>query len=146
MAGPDHGWRSLPDEPVLVGGDAHRLYQVVANLLANARTHTPAGTRVEAALASRAGQAVITVTDNGPGVPTELQAQIFERFTRADTSRVRASRARQGGSTGLGLAIVAAVVEAHHGQVAVDSRPGNTCFTVTLPLTEAPATVELLSN
>ena len=136
VAGPDHSWSlALPDEPVMVMGDAHRLHQVVANLLANARTHTPPGTRVEAALSSLDGQTIITVTDNGPGVPAELQSQIFERFTRADTSRVRASTAPHGGSTGLGLAIVSAVVEAHHGRVAVDSHAGFSRFTVTLPTT-----------
>ncbi|HEY5846913.1 MAG TPA: HAMP domain-containing sensor histidine kinase [Microlunatus sp.] len=136
VAGPDHAWSlALPDEPVVVWGDAHRLHQVIVNLLANARTHTPPGTQVEAALSTSGGQAVMTVTDNGPGVPPDLQAQVFERFTRADTSRVRATNAAQGGSTGLGLAIVAAVVEAHHGQVAVDSHPGHTRFTVTLPTT-----------
>jgi two-component system OmpR family sensor kinase len=134
VAGPNHTWSlALPEEPVVVWGDAHRLHQVIVNLLANARTHTPPGTHVEAALSTLDGQAVMTVTDNGPGVPPELQAQVFERFTRADTSRVRATNAAQGGSTGLGLAIVAAVVEAHHGQVAVDSHPGHTRFTVTLP-------------
>ena len=72
-------------------------------------------------------------------MPAELQSQIFERFTRADTSRVRASGAPAGGSTGLGLAIVSAVVEAHHGRVAVDSHPGFTRFTVTLPRPADPA-------
>ena len=57
------------------------------------------------------------VIDNGPGIPAEIQDQVFERFTRADTSRVRAAGAAQGKSTGLGLAIVAAVVDAHHGSV-----------------------------
>ena len=121
-------------------GDAYRLHQVIVNLLANARTHTPPGTQVEAALSTFDGHAVITVTDNGPGVPPDLQKQVFERFTRADTSRVRATDAAQGGSTGLGLAIVAAVVEAHHGQVAVDSHPGHTRFTVTLPTRSTPST------
>jgi two-component system, OmpR family, sensor kinase len=142
VAGPDHRWSlTLPDEPVVVRGDASRLHQVVANLLANARTHTPLGTHVEASLSSSEGQAMITVTDNGPGVAPELRPTIFERFTRADTSRVRASGAVQGGSTGLGLAIVSAVVEAHHGQVAVDSQPGFTRFTVTLPMSP-PAEID----
>jgi two-component system, OmpR family, sensor kinase len=137
-AGPDHSWAlSLPDAPVVVLGDGHRLHQAVANLLANARTHTQSGSRVETAVTEQDGQALITVTDNGPGVPPELQAQVFERFTRADTSRVRAANGPQGGSTGLGLAIVSAVVEAHHGRVAVDSQPGFTRFTVSLPLAEA---------
>ena len=65
---------------------------------------------------------------------------MFERFTRADASRVRTPGAPTGGSTGLGLAIVAAVVEAHHGRVAVSSEPGQTQFTVRLPLAQlAPA-------
>jgi two-component system OmpR family sensor kinase len=114
--------------------DRHRLHQVVANLLANARTHTPPGTRVETGLAVADGQAVITVADDGPGIPAEIQSQVFERFTRVDTSRVRAVGGTSGGSTGLGLAIVAAVVEAHHGLVEVNSRPGRTVFTVRLPL------------
>jgi two-component system OmpR family sensor kinase len=69
------------------------------------------------------------VTDNGPGIPDELQPDLFERFVRGDSSRSRAA-----GSTGLGLSIVAAVIAAHHGTVGVDSRPGQTRFTVTLPL------------
>ena len=112
-AGPDHTWGlALPDEPVSALGDRHRLHQVVANLLANARTHTPPGTRVDASLTVGEGQAVMTISDNGPGIPDGIRDQIFERFTRADTSRVRASGAANGASTGLGLAIVAAVVEA----------------------------------
>jgi two-component system, OmpR family, sensor kinase len=105
----------------------------VANLLANARTHTPAGTTVRAGVAVDGDQAVITVTDNGPGIPPEIRDQVFERFTRADVSRVRATGAAAGGSTGLGLAIVAAVVDAHHGRVSVVSAPGHTEFTVVLP-------------
>ena len=134
-AGPEHVWQlSLPEEPVMALGDRHRLHQVVLNLLANARTHTPPGTRVETGIEVRKGQAVIQVTDDGPGIPEEIQHQVFERFTRADTSRVRAAGATSGTSTGLGLAIVAAVVEAHHGRVTVASRPGRTTFTVWLPL------------
>ncbi len=134
-AGPDHTWGlALPDEPVSALGDRHRLHQVVANLLANARTHTPPGTRVETGLTVRDSRALIAVTDNGPGIPDGIRDQIFERFTRADTSRVRNSQSADGGSTGLGLAIVAAVVEAHHGRVSVSSRPGHTQFLVELPL------------
>jgi two-component system OmpR family sensor kinase len=134
-AGPEHSWAlELPSVPVVALGDAHRLHQVVANLLANARTHTPAGTRITTGLAAVEGAAVLTVVDNGPGVPSEIQQQVFERFTRADTSRVRAAGAAHGASTGLGLAIVAAVVEAHHGSVAVRSEPGHTEFEVRLPL------------
>jgi two-component system, OmpR family, sensor kinase len=139
-AGPDHSWSlSLPDELVTVPADQFRLHQVVANLLANARTHTPAGTRVEASLTTIGDRAVITVSDDGPGIAPEIVDRVFERFTRADTSRVRAAGAARGASTGLGLAIVSAVVEAHHGTVAVQSRPGETRFAVSLPLAGATA-------
>ncbi len=134
-AGPDHVWTlSLPDEPIEALGDRHRLHQVVANLLANARTHTPSGTRVETGLSVVDGEALLIVTDNGPGIPVGLRDSVFERFTRADTSRVRAPRGETGASTGLGLAIVAAVVEAHQGRVWVESEPGRTRFAITLPL------------
>ena len=139
-AGPEHIWQlALPSEPVVARGDRHRLHQVVANLLANARTHTPPGTRVETGIAVHDGQAVVTVTDAGPGIPLEIRDQAFERFTRAEASRVRSVGAPAGGSTGLGLAIVAAVVAAHQGTVTVDSEPGRTVFTVSLPLFTAPA-------
>ncbi|HEY0237035.1 MAG TPA: HAMP domain-containing sensor histidine kinase [Friedmanniella sp.] len=134
-AGPDHVWQlDLPPEPVVALGDRYRLHQVVANLLANARTHTPAGTRVRAAVALDEANAVVTVTDTGPGIPEDIQSRVFERFTRAEVSRVRTPGAETGRSTGLGLAIVAAVVEAHHGHVVVQSRPGHTEFVVSLPL------------
>ena len=129
-AGPDHEWAlDLPEEPVVVDGDAPRLHQVVVNLLTNARVHTPTGTEIVLALAVSAENAVITVTDNGPGIPKALQPVLFERFARGDSSRSRAA-----GSTGLGLAIVNAVVEGLHGTVSVESEPGRTCFTVRLQL------------
>ncbi|MFI9365642.1 sensor histidine kinase [Kitasatospora sp. NPDC053057] len=127
-AGPDHRWRLvLPEEPVLVRGDEHRLSQVVANLLANARTHTPAGTAVELRLELASGRVELSVTDEGPGIPAELLERVFERFVRGDRARSRAT-----GSTGLGLAIVRAVVQAHGGTVEAASRPGRTSFTVRL--------------
>jgi two-component system OmpR family sensor kinase len=135
-AGPDHTWHiDLPEEPVEVLGDAPRLHQVVMNLLANARVHTPEGTKVVAALAVDAAtrEAVIAVSDDGPGIPEDLRSTLFERFARGDSSRNRAT-----GSTGLGLAIVSAVVEAHGGTVTVASEPGSTVFTVRLPLAEPP--------
>jgi two-component system OmpR family sensor kinase len=130
VAGADHEWNlDLPDEEVTVLGDGPGLHQVIANLLANARTHTPAGTKVTLALAPRhGGGATISVVDNGPGVPEALLPEVFERFARGDSSRSRGA-----GSTGLGLAIVAAVVDAHGGSVDVASHPGETAFTVTLP-------------
>lgn len=128
----DHRWAlNIPDHEVLASADPNRLHQVVANLLANARTHTPAGTAVETELATEAGFAVVSVTDDGPGVPAEIQPTVFERFTRADVSRVRQD---SGSSTGLGLAIVAAVMKAHGGEVSLDSRPGHTRFTIRVPL------------
>jgi two-component system OmpR family sensor kinase len=127
-AGPDHEWQlDLPSVPVTVTGDAARLQQVMANLFANARVHTPPGTTVTARL--RGGpHATLTVMDDGPGVPAELLPQVFERFARGDSSRSAAA-----GSTGLGLAIVSAVVAAHHGAVEVTSEACRTAFTVHLP-------------
>ncbi|MFI9358740.1 sensor histidine kinase [Streptomyces lydicus] len=136
VAGPGHRWRlELPDEPVLVHGDSGRLHQILVNLLANARTHTPEGTTVTARLrgtgsGAHHGRGVVQleVQDDGPGIPAGLLPHVFERFARGDASRSRAA-----GSTGLGLAIVQAVVAAHGGTVDVASVPGRTVFTVTLP-------------
>jgi len=167
----DHRWQlDLPEEPVVVRGDEHRLRQVLANLLSNAARHTPPGTTVTITLgrpggalgvpggavgrpdgavgrpggavgrpggavgrpdgvAGSPGTTVLSVADDGPGIPAELQPALFERFVRGDTSRSRAA-----GSTGLGLAIVDAVVAAHGGHVEVTSRPGRTVFAITLPI------------
>jgi two-component system OmpR family sensor kinase len=128
-AGPDHQWQlELPDDAITAPADQYRLQQVVANLLANARSHTPAGTTVWTRLRSDAQWVWIEVIDNGPGVPAEIRDHVFERFTRADVSR-------GGASTGLGLAIVAAVVGAHHGSVTLDSAEGHTRFTISIPAT-----------
>lgn len=129
VAGPGHRWNlEVPAEPVLVDGDDARLHQVVSNLLANARVHTPAGTTVTLSLRDEPDAAVLRVTDDGPGIATELQSEVFERFARADTSR-----SHRDGSTGLGLAIVAAVLRAHDGSITLASVPGRTEFTVRLP-------------
>jgi two-component system OmpR family sensor kinase len=132
VAGPGHTWKlDIPQRSFITVGDSARLHQAVANLLANARTHTPAGSIVSTSLSlDAAGNAALSVVDNGPGIPADLLPEIFERFARGDTSRSRAA-----GSTGLGLAIVAAVVEAHLGTVTVTSGPGRTEFTLSLPLT-----------
>jgi two-component system, OmpR family, sensor kinase len=128
-AGPDHVWcLTLPDAPVEIRGDAERLHQVFANLLTNARVHTPPGTTVEVRLDGTADATIVTVSDDGPGIAPELQPTLFERFVRGDSSR-----SRRAGSTGLGLSIVRAILEAHTGTVTVDSRPGRTVFTATLP-------------
>jgi two-component system, OmpR family, sensor kinase len=129
-ASPDHDWQlQTPDGAVTVTGDGGRLHQVIANLLANARAHTPAGTHVTTTLAVEGGDALISVQDDGPGISSGLLPVLFERFARGDGSRSRAT-----GSTGLGLAIVAAVVEAHGGAVSVESEPGDTRFVVRIPL------------
>ncbi|HXW88505.1 MAG TPA: HAMP domain-containing sensor histidine kinase [Streptosporangiaceae bacterium] len=129
VAAPGHRWQlELPDEPVVVSGDEQRLHQVLANLLGNAARHTPAGTATVVAVSASEGHAIVSVTDNGPGIPPDLQPDVFERFVRGDSSRSRAA-----GSSGLGLAIVQAVTAAHGGQVQVTSRPGETRFTITLP-------------
>jgi two-component system, OmpR family, sensor kinase len=130
----DHRWRlDLPDDPVVVAGDEHRLHQVLANLLSNAAKHTPPGTTVNVAVAVTGDLAELSVTDDGPGIPADLIPDLFERFTRADTSRFRDGDSA-GTSTGLGLSIVDAVVAAHDGTVTVHSMPGNTRFLVRLPL------------
>jgi two-component system OmpR family sensor kinase len=128
-AGPDHRWNlDVPAAPVLVAGDEARLHQVLANLLANARVHTPAGTTVTTSLSVGTADVVLRVTDDGPGIPAHLQSEVFERFARADTARTH-----KDGSTGLGLAIVSAVVRAHGGSIALRSSPGSTEFIVRLP-------------
>jgi two-component system, OmpR family, sensor kinase len=169
VARTDHRYRlDLPDEPVVVPGDEHRLHQVLANLLSNAGKHTPPDTTVSVALTladitptgtGPAGRdarvpgdhAVVqrgvpplgprvelSITDDGPGIPPELLPELFERFTRADTSRAREASAA-GKSTGLGLAIVDAVVAAHGGCIIVTSKPGMTRFTIILPMVPEPA-------
>ncbi len=126
---PGHKWQlDLPDEPITVTGDAQRLHQVVTNLLGNARHHTPPGTTVTVS-ATTAGDGVrIVVHDDGPGLPEGLTENAFERFSRGDSSRTRAS-----GGAGLGLSLVSAIAQAHGGRASVASQPGSTTFTVLLP-------------
>ena len=128
-AAPAHRWElDLPDEPVQLTGDRARLHQVVVNLLANARTHTPRGTVVTLSIREEDGWVRVAVHDDGQGIPETVQRTVFERFTRGDAARVRKT-----GSTGLGLSIVQAVARAHGGRVELDSRPGDTTFAVLLP-------------
>ncbi|MFB6580427.1 MULTISPECIES: sensor histidine kinase [unclassified Streptomyces] len=134
-AGPEHHWRlNLPDEPAPIRADPARMQQVLVNLLANARTHTPPGTTVTAHVSRETSAVRLRVEDDGPGIAPDLLPHVFERFARGDASRSRAA-----GSTGLGLAIVQAVVTAHGGRVGVRSEPGRTCFEVLLPHAEAEA-------
>lgn len=147
IAGPDHTFEldlsavfgadeDLDEQLPLVRGDEQRLRQVLANLLANARLHTPAGTHVWVKLLQEDGRYRIVVADNGPGISPQLCGKLFERFTRAD-----ASRNRQGGSTGLGLAICAAIAQAHGGSVQLadsaqylDDATQGACFVLSLPV------------
>jgi two-component system OmpR family sensor kinase len=120
----------LHAEPATVLGDRVRLRQIVDNLLANVRAHTPAGTPASVSVRRKNGSAEIAVTDEGPGLDEEHLEHLFERFYRADASRSRAS-----GGVGLGLAIVAAVAEAHGGTASASSRPGEgTTVAIALPL------------
>jgi two-component system OmpR family sensor kinase len=130
---------SLTDVPVVLG-DEGRLRQVVGNLVTNALTHTPPGTRVGVSIGQDAGGDVLLlrVSDEGPGMDAADAARAFERFYRADTSRTR-DGAEVGGS-GLGLAIVASLVEAHGGTIALDTAPGRgATFTVGLHRGGPPA-------
>jgi two-component system, OmpR family, sensor kinase len=125
---------TFESQPASVEGDRDRLRQVVDNLLANARTHTPTKTRVHVRVAEVDGNARLEVEDEGPGLKSDEAARVFERFYRADESRARAN----GGGVGLGLAIVAAISEAHGGSASVDSTPGKgATFVVLLPLATA---------
>jgi two-component system OmpR family sensor kinase len=122
----------LQTEHASVIGDRERLRQVVDNLLAHVRTHTPPGTPVRVAVTCENGTAEIVVADSGPGMEPQALAHVFERFYRTDASRARAS-----GGVGLGLAIVAAVTEAHGGTALAESEPGRgATFTIALPLAD----------
>jgi two-component system OmpR family sensor kinase len=120
--------------PLVVLGDEDRLRQVIANLMSNALTHTPAGSPIELRAGTRrddgSNHAAIEVVDHGPGLTQEQAERVFERFYRADPARTRAH-----GGTGLGLSIVAALVAAHGGTVEVSSVAGRgASFRVLLPL------------
>jgi len=120
-AGPDHSIEvNLGESEIFVLGDSLRIHQVIANLLANARTHTPVGTKIVITAEQGINETTISVSDNGPGLSQEDQEKIFERFYRADPARVRSG----GEGSGLGLSIVDAVMTAHGGYVSVKSKLG----------------------
>lgn len=137
---PGHTWRlELPDEPVVVNGDPSQLRQVLMNLLSNARKHTPPGTTVVTGVwKTPEGAAVVTVTDDGGGIPPEFVDQVFARFARADAARAETASAPGAsaaeGTSGLGLSIVESIAEAHGGRITVTSQPGRTQFALQLPL------------
>ena len=149
-AGPDHDWQldlavleppadATPEEaedflpePPLVIGDEARLRQVVVNLLANARVHTPAGSHVTTTLAREGDTLIVRIHDDGPGIGPDVRDRLFERFARGDSSRERRT-----GSTGLGMSIALAIVQSHGGSIDVDSSTApedhGTTFSVRLP-------------
>jgi two-component system OmpR family sensor kinase len=122
--------------PVVVQGDADHLRQAIANLVANAVKHTPAGAPIEVAARVEGDQASVSVRDHGAGLDDATLAHAFDRFWQADAARV-------GTGSGLGLAIVAGIAEEHGGSVQAANRPdGGAMFTVTVPVagrTEGPA-------
>ena len=106
----------LPAEGVEIEGDPVRLEQVVANLLGNAVKYTPAGGRIEVRLAREGEEAVLSVRDNGVGIPTDLLPHVFDPFTQAERSLDRAQ-----GGLGIGLTLVQRIVRMHGGSVAASS-------------------------
>jgi len=129
VTSPDHDWGAKGvDDAVMVTGDSQGLHQVVVNLLANARIHTPPGTTVEVRVKQSGNKTTLQVEDSGPGIPRDARKRLFQRFARGDSSRARTS-----GSTGLGLSIVDTIVKAHGGEVTLSSRPGKTVFSVVIP-------------
>ncbi|MFC6158772.1 sensor histidine kinase [Kribbella jiaozuonensis] len=129
IVAPSHHWElELPPDPIVIIGDEQRLHQVVTNLLTNARRHTPAGTTVTVAAKLADDSAVLTIHDDGPGIPADLLPNVFQRFTRADTARTSTT-----GGTGLGLSLAQSITHAHNGTLTLSSTPGNTSFTLALP-------------
>lgn len=134
-AGPAHPvtFNSNEDE-IFILGDEMRIHQVIANLLSNARAHTPAGTPISVTIKTTDSEVDVSVADKGPGLSAEDQKRIFERFYRADSSRVRSGEE----GSGLGLSIVDAVMRAHGGSVSVQSAPGEgATFTLRFPRKES---------
>jgi signal transduction histidine kinase len=117
---------------VYVRGDRDKLVQVLVNLLSNALKYTPSDGRVTVDVMEKGNRAVVSITDTGSGIPESDLPFIFERFYRGDKSRTRAT-----GGAGIGLSIVKALVQAHGGQVSVESKVGTgSAFSVVLPLIE----------
>jgi len=126
--GVDLGVDAPADLPPL-HADAQRLEQILGNLLANAIRHTPAGGRVHLRVADEGQRLAFRVEDSGSGIPPDELPRIFDRFYRADPARANAN-----GSTGLGLSIAKKLVEAHGGEITVESVVGaGSTFTVRLP-------------
>jgi signal transduction histidine kinase len=119
-----------------IQADAARIHQVLANLIANALRYALHGSQppptVSLTVASAAGQVLVRITDNGPGLTPEQQASVFDRFWRSD-----AARSREQGGSGLGLAIARGIVQAHNGTIGVESQPGQgATFYFKIPVAE----------
>ena len=141
VSAPTHRWLTqVPEQSVWVRGDRAQLHQTTANLLRNARVHTPPGTTVTTSLSTGradddSAYVELTIADDGPGIDAQLLPHLFERFVRADKSR-----SRDTGSFGLGLSIAASIVESHGGTITARSDSGTTTFSVRLPAAE-PTTI-----
>ncbi|CAM3183419.1 sensor histidine kinase [Stackebrandtia soli] len=134
-AGGEHPIELTVTGAVTVAASGARLRQVISNLLSNARIHTPPSTSITVTVARHTAQAVVTVHDDGPGIPPEHRHRVFDRFYRADDSR-----SRETGGTGLGLAIVKSIVESSGGRVELASQLGKgTTVRVILPVAEDTA-------
>ena len=130
-AGPGHPIKLTAGNEIYALGDANRIHQVVANLLANARVHTPVGTQINVEVIHLDKEVQVVVADNGPGLSEANREKIFERFYRVDPSRQRTGAE----GSGLGLSIVDAVMRSHSGHVSVDSKLGEgSTFTLHFPL------------
>jgi two-component system OmpR family sensor kinase len=127
---PKRKWTfDVPDDPITVSGDEQRLHQAVTNLLTNASRHTPPKTVVTVRMRVETSEVVIEIQDNGPGIAPDLLPTLFDRFTRGDSSRTRAS-----GGAGLGMSLVEAIMHGHGGTASVTSEPGNTTFALRMPI------------
>jgi len=146
--GPEWPVRFWAAQPVEVTGDEDRLRQVMDNLLANVRAHTPEGTSTTVRVSQVGAEAQIEVSDSGPGMPSEEARHVFERFYRADQARARERTGGAAGSgSGLGLSIVSAIVAAHGGTVTATSSPGQgMTVTVRIPTSIVPTEMKPLEG
>src|SRR5699024_2052050 len=132
VADQDHPVTLHAGEEITVVANEGQLRQVLVNLLANARVHTPAGTRIDVAVAGEGPWAVVGAVDHGAGIPEEHRQRVFDRFYRADPSRSRST-----GGSGLGLSIVTSIVAGHGGELRMESAEGEgTAVEVRIPAAE----------
>ncbi len=133
-AQPDRSIELESRDGAVVSGDEARLRQVAANLVSNALQHAPESTVVRVKVSNQGAEAVLEVSDEGPGLEPEQAARVFDRFFRVDEGRARGD-----GGAGLGLSIVSAIVKAHDGRVWLETEPGaGARFFVALSLQESP--------